>query len=208
MNALPIALVVGLGNPGVDYEATRHNVGFMAIDAMRRRLGHTGEALHTAESFVWNCRIGGQTVYLQKPLTYMNNSGQSVATLARRHSLSPDQIVVICDDLDLPLGRLRLRAKGNSGGHNGIRSIIAELGRNDFNRLRLGIGGGVGRSQTVDYVLGKFTAEEEPPLLDMVNRAVDALQVACRRGISPAMNQFNSVSLPHDPKPDSEESAR
>lgn len=204
MQEAPIALVVGLGNPGPTYAETRHNIGFMLIDALRSRLGNRDKPTHTADSYVWSPRIGARQVHLQTPLTYMNSSGLAVSALARRLSIPAAQILVVYDDLDLPLGRVRLRKRGSSGGHNGITSIIEQLGRNDFCRLRVGIGAGPGRENTIDYVLTPFAASEQPLLTATLELATDALQMILRRGMTPAMNQFNASNLADDQQPPSE----
>ena len=136
-----IGLIVGLGNPGPEYAGTRHNAGFMVIDRLLAGFpAGRFEERHTASSSVWAGKFRGRALLLQKPLTFMNLSGQAVALLARRSGIQPESILVISDDLDLPVGRLRLRNGGADGGHNGLKSIIAELGSSSFRRLRIGIG--------------------------------------------------------------------
>jgi PTH1 family peptidyl-tRNA hydrolase len=185
------ALVVGLGNPGAEYAAHRHNIGFRVVDALaqthrltfRRR---KGTKAHVAEGWV-----GSQPVLLAKPQTFMNLSGQAVGRLSRAHAISPDRILVVYDDLDLPLGRLRLRPEGGSGGHKGMRSIIDSLGTQAFPRLRVGIDRPPGRTDPVDYVLQPFVGEERPLLNEAVQRAVAAIECWLAEGIVVAMERFN-----------------
>ena len=151
-----ILLVVGLGNPGAEYEGTRHNAGFMVIDRLLAGFpAGRFEARHVAQSFVHAGMFRGKPLFLQKPQTFMNLSGLAVAGFARKEGIRPEEILVVSDDLDLPVGRLRLRTGGSDGGHNGLKSVIAELGSASFRRLRVGVGrpapGG-----TIDYVLSKF----------------------------------------------------
>ncbi len=203
-------LVVGLGNPGSDYSTTRHNIGFQVIDALLASLPRRpDEPRHFAESHIWSTRYAGRALLLQKPLTYMNLSGKAVARLQREQDLLPPEILVIHDDADLPLGRLRLRLKGGSGGHNGVSSIIAELATDNFCRLRLGIGRQDGRDMT-DHVLGPFDEVEHDLHIAVMNAAVDAVQTACRRGMETAMNEFNRIDLrePDPPGNDNEESSK
>ena len=185
----PCALVVGLGNPGERYRDTRHNIGFMAIAAL---LAATGSAAPTSKSQaqVSRLRRGPLNVLFCMPQTYMNDSGQPVAALARWYRLTPAQVVVIHDDLDFPLGRLRLKVGGGAGGHNGLRSLIAHLGE-DFVRLRLGIGRPPAGTQGADYVLAPFAAAERPLLQQTVEAAGAATLMLLRRGTAAAMNHFN-----------------
>ena len=137
MQQYPPRLVVGLGNPGTEYAGSRHNAGFMALDAVLASLPRPpGEPRHVADSLVWSCRFAGRTLLLQKPLTWMNHSGSAVARLCRKQKLLPPDILVVYDDADLPLGKLRLRRQGSDAGHKGIASIIEELGARNFNCLR------------------------------------------------------------------------
>lgn len=188
-----IKLIVGLGNPGSEYAGSRHNAGFMVIEKLLGKFpeGRFTES-HTAESRVFTGRYRGRNLVLQMPLTYMNESGAAVAPLSRRLGILPTEILVISDDLDLAPGRLRLRQGGSDGGHNGLKSIIAELGSAAFKRLRVGIGrpenGG-----TVDYVLGGFTGEEEKIFATAIDRAAEAVLVVLGAGMTAAMNRFNAA---------------
>ncbi len=192
MEKQPFKLVVGLGNPGAEYAGTRHNMGFMVIERLLNRLPGRWEKVHQLESFCYYGRLGGGKLILQMPLTYMNASGVAVAALLRREEIAPAEMLVVYDDMDLEPGRLRLRRGGSAGGHHGVESIMAELqGDGSFARLRLGIGHG---GDTIDHVLSKFTPEEQPVADAAVETAVKALQMALRRGLSAAMNEFNGWS--------------
>ncbi|HID65408.1 MAG TPA: aminoacyl-tRNA hydrolase, partial [Aquificaceae bacterium] len=153
---MDIRLLVGLGNPGKEYEKTRHNVGFMVIDELVKSL-RAKKPSEEALSLVYKIRIGGKEVFLAKPLTYMNNSGAAVYNLLEEYGLSPEQMIVIYDDLDLPLGTIRLRLKGSSGGHKGVESIIKYIGTQNFPRLRIGIGRPKKKEDVVKYVLSPFS---------------------------------------------------
>ena len=190
-----IGLIVGLGNPGEEYDRTRHNAGFMVIDRLLENFpAGRFEKRHTAESFVYAGSFKGKPLSLQKPLTFMNLSGKAVAPIARKLGLKPEEILVIHDDLDLPVGKMRLKCGGSDGGHNGLKSIIAELGSASFKRLRIGIGRPL-PGQTVDYVLGKFE-EEKIDVNVVLNAAKDAVQTVLTAGMSRAMNQFNAWTPP------------
>lgn len=187
-----IGLIVGLGNPGPEYAGTRHNAGFMVIDRLLAGFpAGRFEERHTASSSVWAGKFRGRALLLQKPLTFMNLSGQAVALLARRNGIQPESILVISDDLDLPVGRLRLRNGGADGGHNGLKSIIAELGSSSFRRLRIGIGRPK-PGETVDYVLSKFEGEEERRFEASLAAAVEAVRTVLTGGMARAMNRFNA----------------
>ncbi|MEN9207406.1 MAG: aminoacyl-tRNA hydrolase [Gloeomargarita sp. GMQP_bins_120] len=187
----PLRLVVGLGNPGARYERTRHNVGFRAVEALAHHWGVTWR-----EKSQWHGWIAeGPEVLLLKPSTYMNQSGLAVHAVCRWFQFTPREILVIYDDLDLPFGRLRLRAQGSAGGHNGIKSIIAHLGTQEFPRLRIGIGRPLG-GDSAHYVLAPFPPEQEallPRLLGEVVRVVDLIQ---QQGLERTMNVANTWVLP------------
>jgi PTH1 family peptidyl-tRNA hydrolase len=183
-------LVVGLGNPGRQYEQSRHNVGFRCVDELARRMGLTF-ARRAFQALVVTVRMDGQRVMLAKPQTYMNLSGDAVGPLIRYYGLSPDYLLSIYDDLDLPLGRIRIRERGSSGGHKGIASIIEAIGTDAFPRLRIGIGRPAG-VEAASYVLGRFTPDEEPTLAEVINRAADAVGVIVREGVTVAMNRYNA----------------
>ena len=182
-------LIVGLGNPGPEYRGTRHNVGFEVIDilAERHRI-KMDQAKHKARFGVGG--IDGTGVALVKPLTYMNLSGQAVAPMAKQYGILPDHILVVTDDTDLPPGKIRLRATGAAGGHNGHKSLIASLGTVDYPRVKIGIGR-VSKDSTVDHVLGKFTGDEREEMLRVLDRSADAVQRILLDGIERASGEFN-----------------
>src|SRR3954471_1633332 len=177
-------LVVGLGNPGREYHETRHNVGFMIIDRLAAAAGVPLKKEGKAE-------LARTPEYLLcKPLSYMNVSGEVVGPLARYYKMEPAEILVVLDDMALPLGKLRLRPGGSAGGHNGLKSIIQHLGTNEIPRLRIGIGGAA-HGAAVDHVLGRFAPEEREELGVGLNLALDAIACVHRQGVPVAMNQFN-----------------
>lgn len=185
-------LIVGLGNPGRRYRGTRHNVGWDVIDRLARR---DGIALNQEDGWahVGRGSIGGHTVLLAKPQTYVNLSGVAVRDLRRRHRVKVQDVFLIVDDLDLPLGRVRLRASGSSGGHHGLRSVIDALGSDGFPRLRVGVGRPPEGIDPAEYVLTRFTPEEHQARDAAVDRAAEAIEVALREGLQTAMNRFNAL---------------
>lgn len=182
-------LVVGLGNPGRRYEGTRHNAGFMAVKRLQRRLPE-GTSRARFQAHIVETRDGDSRVVLAQPQTFMNESGIAVAQLVRWYKVPLDRLLVVYDDLDLPLGTIRLRADGSDGGHNGIASIIRSLKTNTFPRLRIGISRPAS-GPTVPYVLSRFNATERRELEDILDRTSDAILVWIREGLVSAMNQFN-----------------
>jgi PTH1 family peptidyl-tRNA hydrolase len=187
-------LVVGLGNPGKKYDRTRHNIGFLVVDRCCARRGVEAEKrAHEARyAFVQRAAAGGDQVAFVKPQTYMNDSGMSVVGFAGFYKVEPQDILVVCDDIALPCGQLRVRASGSSGGQKGLESIIRQLGRQDFPRLRVGIGSPPAYMDAADYVLGQFGEEERPAIEAAVDRAADAVQVWLEDGIERAMSRFNA----------------
>ena len=185
-------LIVGLGNPGREYRDTRHNVGFMVVDEIARRHGidWTSGPSQIAETLVAK-RFGDEPVMVAKPLTYMNNSGDAVAGLVRYFDVKHDDLFVVVDEAALPFGRLRARARGSAGGHNGLKSIIERLGTTEFSRLRLGVGRGDGRRDLADHVLARFERGEQADLETLITRAADAAEMFAAEGISKVMNAFN-----------------
>ena len=183
-------IIVGLGNPGKKYENTRHNVGFDAIDCMVKeyRIPFAGTQ-HKA--MYEKGMMGGEKVILAKPLTYMNLSGESVRALVDYYKVDPEDILVVYDDISLAPGQLRIRAKGSAGGHNGIKSIIAHLGTQEFPRVRVGVGEKPPRMDLADYVLGHFSQGERKIMEDAVKEAADAVMEAVEEGIDHAMNSHN-----------------
>ncbi len=183
-------LIVGLGNPGPKYRGTRHNVGFDVLDALAGR-HHLAFESAPAEALIarWR-RPEACDVLLAKPLTYMNNSGVAVGELLRYFKIDVANLLVVVDEVQLPLGRLRARARGSAGGHNGLKSIIAHLG-SEFCRLRLGIGRGYGRRDLADHVLARFDRDEAAEVERMTVRAADAVEMFVTDGIAAVMNAFN-----------------
>lgn len=183
-------LIAGLGNPGREYAGTRHNIGFDTITRLcdihgikldeRKHKGLCGKGI-----------IGGEKVLLVQPQTFMNLSGECIREAADFYKIERDQIIVIYDDISLPVGKMRVRAKGSAGGHNGMKSIIAHLGSEEFARVRIGIGEKPEGWNLADYVLGRFPAEELPVLRDTVGQAADAVEMIVQNGIGMAMNRFN-----------------
>ena len=186
--AAPIRLVAGLGNPGREYEGTRHNAGFLVIDRLASRLG-LDLKFSAAWQTLWS-RAGDGCVFL-KPTTFMNASGRAVRACAGFYKIGPAETLVVYDDLALPLGQLRLRKGGSSGGQNGMESVIDHLGTPDVPRLRVGIGAATGERTMVDHVLGTFTKSERDTLELAIDRAADAVEHARQHGIEASMNLFN-----------------
>ena len=184
-------LIAGLGNPGKQYENTRHNAGFMALDALADQLGTSiEEKKHKA--LCGKGLIGGEKVILLKPQTLMNLSGESIRAAADFYKVDPDHIIVIYDDISLEPGQLRIRKKGSAGGHNGIKSIIAHLGTQEFPRIKVGVGAKPDRMDLADYVLGHFSQIESRVMDDAAKEAGQAAQAMILDGIEAAMNRYNS----------------
>jgi PTH1 family peptidyl-tRNA hydrolase len=187
-----VFLFVGLGNPGRRFRLNRHNVGFMVLDAVARNMG-TSFTRHQSQALVTDGRWEGARVYLAKPQTYMNLVGTSVAPLARYYRVPTSSVVVVFDDLDLPLGSLRLRGGGGSGGHRGMESLIAVLG-DTFPRLRLGIGRPPGRMAPADFVLEDFREEEAEAVQNAIGRGADCLRELIVNGLERAMTKYNAAA--------------
>jgi PTH1 family peptidyl-tRNA hydrolase len=183
-------LIVGLGNPGREYRDNRHNIGFMLIDRLAVRLNAQGMRLQS-QALLVSAAWEGRRLLLAKPQTYMNLSGQAVQGLVRFYKLPLQNLLIAHDDLDLPLGTLRLRPGGGSGGQKGVASIIERLGTSDFPRLRLGIGRPPGRMDAAAYVLQDFSSAEQPLVSEVLNRAVDAVLTFVVEGLERAMNKYN-----------------
>jgi PTH1 family peptidyl-tRNA hydrolase len=190
---LPVsrAMVVGLGNPGTKYADHRHNAGFLVVDALARAHGLVFARRRRTRAYVAEGPIGERRILLAKPQTFMNLSGRAVGRLSRAHGIPPESILVVYDDLDLPLGRLRLRSEGGSGGHKGMRSIIEVLGTQAFPRLRVGIDRPPGRMDPADYVLQPFSTEEQACFAQVAERSVAAIECWLAEGIVAAMDRFN-----------------
>ena len=183
-------VIVGLGNPGGSYSRSRHNVGFRVVDELAERHGMRFSR-REYKSQVADGRIGDEPVLLMKPQTYMNLSGDAVQRARRDLRLEPNEFLVVYDDLDLAVGRLRVGASGGAGGHYGVESIIEALGSKGFPRIRIGIGRPGSKDANVDYLLDSMTQEEAEALAGSVARAADAVEVALRDGVGSAMSRFN-----------------
>ena len=184
-------LIVGLGNPGREYEKTRHNVGFRAIDLLAQKLGCKIDRLKY-QGLYCQTVYDSRKLFLLKPQTYMNLSGRSVLQLSAYFNIPPQRIIVLFDDISLPPGRLRIRSDGSAGGHNGIKSIIAELGSQDFPRVKIGVGGKAHPDQDLaDHVLSGFSAIEEKALTSALERAVEAALTVIDKGVPEAANRYN-----------------
>ena len=183
-------MVVGLGNPGTGYEASRHNVGFRAVEALATRAGTTFRRRRYRSLFVLG-NLHGEELLLVKPLTFMNDSGSAVSAWQQALGLDPVRIIVIHDDLDLPTSQLRIKPGGGHGGHKGVRSIIEALGSADFLRVKVGIGHPRCGSDPVDHVLGPFEEAERDEMKMAVGRAAEAVEVLLQEGLEAAMNRYN-----------------
>jgi PTH1 family peptidyl-tRNA hydrolase len=184
-----VKLIVGLGNPGAQYKGTRHNIGFAVIDEIARRAA-VGFESAPAEAVIAKWRRPDGGALLAKPLTFMNLSGQAVGEIARYFKVDVPDVLIVVDEVQLPLGRLRARARGSAGGHNGLKSVIAHLG-DDFSRLRIGVGRGEQQRDLADHVLSRFEREEAPEVERMTTRAADAAEMFITSGIEAVMNAFN-----------------
>ena len=185
-----MTIVVGLGNPGRRYQGTRHNIGFAVADEVARRREAVYES-GRGDTLVARCGRGPDAVLVVKPLTMMNLSGEAVTAVAGFYKVDPAAILVAADDVNLPLGRLRLRARGTAGGHNGFKSIIACLGTEEFPRLRVGVGRGDPRRDLADHVLARFDDDERDEVERAIARAADAVETFLAEGIEAAMNRHN-----------------
>ncbi len=199
---MAIRAIVGLGNPGTDYEDTRHNVGFMIVDRLAEHLRPPPGAPRGDLRFRSIRRLGADILktdeaYLLKPTTFMNASGEAVAAAARFYRFDSSEILVVYDDMDLDLGKLRLRQKGSAGGHNGIKSIIQHLSTDVFPRLKVGIGRRQQRDQerVVSHVLGPFSQEERPLAARSIDAAIQAVECVLREGMAEAMTAYNGINL-------------
>jgi PTH1 family peptidyl-tRNA hydrolase len=187
-SSAPIRLVAGLGNPGSEYAATRHNIGFIVVDQFAAQFGSTWERSTKWDALSAKC----DGVLLVKPTSFMNRSGYPLFAIAQFYKIEPREILVVLDDLALPLGRLRLRTSGGPGGHNGLESIIIQFGTEEIPRLRIGIGAAPTEG-SVDYVLSRFFEEEKSLARSTVDRAVEAVKCAIDNGLVSAMNSFNKA---------------
>lgn len=197
----PLSLVVGLGNPGEKYAGTRHNVGFMALEQLAKRQSSSFKQQSKLQGLLAEVGQGTERLRLLMPQTYMNESGRSIRAALDWFGFEPAQMLILVDDMDLPLGRLRLRLSGGAGGHNGLRSTIAHLGGQEFPRLRIGIGAPalnpVERKQrTVGHVLGRFAAAEQPVLDEVIDEVLSGLDLIQRLGFERAGNRLNGFVAP------------
>ena len=184
-------LIAGLGNPGRDYRGTRHNVGFEVVDLLASRHGGGWEAAKVDGMIARLRMAGGDQALLLKPLTYMNLSGEAVQGVAHYFKIDTPDILIVADDVNLPLGRLRARKTGTEGGHNGLRSVAQILGTLDYPRLRVGVGRGDERRELADHVLSRFDADEIPGIEAAIARAADAAETFVTSGIDVVMNRYN-----------------
>jgi PTH1 family peptidyl-tRNA hydrolase len=185
----PVKLIAGLGNPGAQYKGTRHNIGFAVIDEIARRASAGFESA-PAEAVIAKWRRPDGAALLAKPLTFMNLSGQAVGEIARYFKIEAADLLIVVDEVQLPLGKLRARARGSAGGHNGLKSVIAHLG-DEFARLRIGVGRGEQERDLADHVLSRFEKQETAEVERMTKRAADAAEMFITSGIEAVMNAFN-----------------
>ena len=188
-----IRLIVGLGNPESKYEGTRHNAGFMFAERLLTKLPRAfrEHRVHGFQSYYWKGTYAGAQLIVQTPLTYMNLSGEAVAPLMRSEGIAPDEVLVVHDDMDIPLGRIRIRKGGGSAGHNGIKSLIEEIGGEGFHRIRIGVGHAESRGDVIDYVLSEFSESEKAVFGRVLDGAAEAAVLMLRRGVAMAMNVYN-----------------
>jgi len=185
-------LVVGLGNPGPQYAKTRHNVGFMVADLLAGRMGAAFKVHKKSGAEIVTGRLGHKPIVLAKPRTYMNESGRQVGPLAKFYSVSPADLIVIHDELDIDFGQIRLKLGGGEGGHNGLRSVANALGTKAFQRVRIGIGRPPGRKDPAAFVLENFSAAERPEVPTLCEMAADATELLIESGLEPAQNQVHA----------------
>ncbi len=183
-------IIAGLGNPGSEYARTKHNVGWMLVDALAERLGATSWQARE-KGLVAEARIGAEKVLLVKPQTYMNNSGECVGPLMRWYKLEPEDVIVAHDDMDIPAGMVRIRKKGSAGGHNGIKSLIAHVGSEKFGRVRIGIGRPLSGWSVINHVLAPFPEEDVPKIKEAIEYLLPAVECIVSEGYDMAMNKYN-----------------
>ena len=187
---MALKLVVGLGNPGAQYAGTRHNVGFNAIAELVKRF-QSGKAQSKFSSEIWEVFASTGKVLLAAPTTYMNRSGEAVQQITRFYQVLPQDVAVVCDDMNLPLGRIRWRAGGSAGGQKGLADIIQRLGTDQIPRLRMGVGRPSGQMDAADFVLSRFRSEERSESDHMTMKAADSIETWIADGVASAMNRFN-----------------
>ncbi len=185
-----IKMIVGLGNPGNEYVNTRHNLGFMVVDHLISR-SNPIESKNTASGLVVQTKVSGINFFLMKPASFINNSGPSIKSLMKKHNIFPEEIIIVLDDLNLEIGKLRLRLNGTSGGHNGLKSIISSLQTLDFPRLRIGIGPPTKGDTQIDHVLGTIPKHQKDLVLESIAKASDAIVCSLETGFDSAMDSYN-----------------
>lgn len=184
-------LIAGLGNPDKKYEATRHNIGFETIDLLAHKENIPLNKLKH-KAIIGDGKICGERVIIAKPQTYMNLSGESIREIVSFYKIPVDNVIIICDDINIETGRIRIRPKGSDGGHNGLKSIIYRLSSDDFIRIRMGVGAPKNENYDLaDYVLGKFSKEEIEVLTPVANKVTEAVETIIQKGVAEAMNKFN-----------------
>jgi len=191
-----VKVIVGLGNPGSQYAFTPHNVGFLAVDVLARRYAAVFREQRCFQAETASVVIGEEKVLLVKPQTFMNNSGDTAGAILRYNEIEPGELIALYDDADLEFGRIRVRAKGRPGGHNGVASLIQHVGCGSFSRVRIGIGRAPGASDLVKHVLSPFPIALREEVADMVERAADAACCVVTSGVTSAMNSFNAAPQP------------
>ncbi len=184
-------LVTGLGNIGPEYVGTRHNIGFMVVDHLAEK--NSATFTDGRYGFVGKCRIKNAELVLLKPSTYMNLSGNAVRYWLQKENIPVERLIVVCDDISLPLGKIRVRPQGSDGGHNGLKHIASVLGSQQYVRLKFGVGNNFPKGSQIDYVLGKFTDEELAAIKDRIDLASEAVKTFCLSGVTMAMNQYNKL---------------
>jgi PTH1 family peptidyl-tRNA hydrolase len=184
-------LVVGLGNPGERYASTRHNIGARVVERLAERWGARFRKVRFLQAEAAEGKLGGETVWLLRPLSFMNVSGPPVASFVRKRRIEPGRMVVCHDEIDLPLGTLRIKRGGSTAGHNGLRSLVSALGTDDFIRVRLGVGRPPGRKDPADHVLATFAKAEREEAALLVERAADAVESVIQDGLAVAQDRFN-----------------
>jgi peptidyl-tRNA hydrolase, PTH1 family len=194
-----VKLIVGLGNPGIEYQFTPHNIGFLAVDRLAEQCGVTIDNRH-CKALTGRSRIGNEEILLAKPETYMNLSGMSVLELVRKHEVEPEKdLIVIYDELDLPLGMIRVRARGSSAGHNGMQSIMNALQTDELARIRIGVAPDDPRKSGAKYILAPFRKSQLAVVDEALDLTAQAVNVALSEGILKAMNRFNKKNKPEEP---------
>ena len=188
-------IIAGLGNPGLQYAKTKHNVGFMLLDALAQHLG-ASPWKEAFTSLISEVRIDGEKIFLVKPQTYMNESGAAIGPMLVYYKVGLEDLIVVHDDMDIPAGMIRIRKKGGSGGHNGIKSIIAHVGGEKFPRIRIGIGRPLSGWSVIDHVLAPFSAEDVPRIREAIDYLLPAMECIAQDGTDLAMNRYN----PHKKK--------